>query len=56
MITEHGTYAIDCCPRDFWGLSTDEKPVNVPNASTFYEMDTKALYMFDAQNGIWLAQ
>lgn len=56
MITECGTHTIDCCPRDFIGLSTDEKPVNVPNTSTFYEMDTKKAFMFDAQNQKWLEQ
>lgn len=43
--------------RDYYGLSTDTKPTErVCNASTFYEMDTKKLYMFDAQNGVWLEQ
>ena len=56
MITEYGTFAPDCCPTDFYGLSTDTKPTGAPNASTFYEMDTKKLYMFDAQNGVWLEQ
>ena len=37
---------------DMYGLSTDTKPMDVGNASTFYEMDTKTLYMFDAQNKV----
>lgn len=41
---------------DMYGLSTDTKPMDVGNASTFYEMDTKTLWMFDAQNKVWLAQ
>ena len=41
---------------DMYGLSTDTKPMDVGNASTFYEMDTKTLFMFDAQNKVWLAQ
>lgn len=41
---------------DMYGLSTDEKPMDVGNASTFYEMDTKTLFMIDAQNKLWLAQ
>ena len=39
-----------------YGLSTDTKPTDVGNASSFYEMDTKKLSMFDAQNGVWLEQ
>ena len=44
------------CMSDLYGLSTDTKPLNVCNASTFYEMDTKKLYMFDEQNKRWLEQ
>ena len=41
----------------YFGLSTDDKPtVGVPNASVFYEMNTKNLYLFDAQNGTWIKQ
>lgn len=56
MITNCVNYHADCVPDDFIGLSTDAKPTNVPNASTFYEMDTKALYLFDAEHGAWLKQ
>ena len=45
-----------CQVYDHIGLSTDEKPTKVNNASTFYEMDTKKLYLFDAQNQQWLEQ
>lgn len=57
MITEIGLYA-NCSPREYIGLSTDAKPVDgcIPNASIFYEMDTKKLFMFDAQNKKWLEQ
>jgi hypothetical protein len=41
---------------ELYGLSTDTKPTDVGNASLFYEMDTKKLFMFDAQNGVWLEQ
>ena len=42
---------------EYYGLSSDEKPVEkVENASIFYEMDTQAVYMFDAQNNQWIAQ
>lgn len=56
MITETGNFTVDRVPADFIGLSTDAKPLGVANASSFYEMDTKALYLFDAENGVWLKQ
>ena len=38
-------------------LSTDEKPIkDIPNGSSFYEMDTKKVFMFDEQNIRWLEQ
>lgn len=40
---------------DLRGLSTDTKPTeNVPNGSTFFEMDTGDVYMFDESAQIWL--
>ena len=37
------------------GLSTDTKPVvGIPNASTFYEMDTGANYIFNADDSEWV--
>lgn len=56
MITKFESYGCGCKTWDFYGLSTDAKPTDVGNASTFYEMDTKKLFMFDAQNGAWLEQ
>jgi hypothetical protein len=56
MITEHGIFTADKAPRDFIGLSTDTKPQGVENTSSFYEMDTKKLYLYDAQNAVWLEQ
>lgn len=56
MITEFCNYAHGCCPHDIVGLSTDEKPMDVPNSSSFYEMDTKKIFLFDAENKIWLEQ
>lgn len=42
---------------EFYGLSTDTKPTtDVLNASVFYEMDTKKIYMFDEENSRWLEQ
>lgn len=43
--------------NEYYGLSTDEKPTaGVPNASQFYEMDTRDIYMFDKQNTQWIKQ
>lgn len=56
MITSYTTYGRKDCIWDMVGKSTDEKPLDVANASTFYEMDTKTLYMFDAEDRVWLPQ
>lgn len=42
--------------NEYYGISTDTKPTDVPNASTFYEMDTQKLYMYDATNAKWIEQ
>ncbi len=50
MITATGTQT-----HEFRGLSTDEKPIKyVGNGSVFFEMDTLKLFMFDAENLVWL--
>ena len=37
------------------GLSSDKMPIKEnPNGSSFYEMDTKKVFMFDEQNSKWL--
>lgn len=46
---------------EYYGKSTDQKPVDgVKNASVFYEMDTKKVFMFDADadtgSDPWLEQ
>jgi len=57
MITTFDTYASGAHTYDMIGLSTDEKPTsNIPNASSFYEMDTKKIFFFDAENKVWLEQ
>ena len=56
MITKCDNFCTECLPEDYIGLSSDEKPTDVPNTSSFYEMDTKTLFLFDAQNGVWLQQ
>lgn len=38
---------------DLRGLSSDEKPTTLPNGSTFLEMDTGNVYVFDAENEQW---
>lgn len=46
----------------FKGLSGDTKPTGayenmmIENGSTFYEMNTGKLYMYDAQNTTWIEQ
>lgn len=44
--------------NEYYGLSSDTKPTDasVPNASTFYEMNTGKLYMFNAAARTWLEQ
>lgn len=41
---------------DLRGLSADTKPTDedVPNGSTFVEMDTGDVYIFDKENTTWL--
>jgi hypothetical protein len=56
MITKAGTFTNDRCPSEYYGLSTDTKPMDARNASLFYEMDTGKLYLFDEQNKRWLEQ
>lgn len=48
----------DICKRaEFYGKSDDAKPVDgVNNADIFYEMDTKKVFLFDAENKVWLEQ
>lgn len=42
--------------NEYYGLSADKKPESPPNASTFYEMDTTDLYMYDAEREKWIKQ
>ena len=38
-----------------YGLSTDEKPTyRISNGTTFVEMNTGKVYMFDAASSTWL--
>lgn len=46
-----------CKRAEYYGKSTDTKPVEgVKNADVFYEMDTKKVFLFDEERGVWLAQ
>ena len=36
------------------GLSSDTKPSNPKNGSTFLEMDTSDVYIYDAENEEWV--
>lgn len=44
---------------ELYGLSTDEKPIkkfgttHIGNASTFLEMDTSKVFIYDEENHIW---
>ena len=41
--------------NSYRGLSTDNKPLEVPNGSEFLEMDTGKTYLFDAASEEWIA-
>lgn len=41
-------------PATFYGLSTDTKPTDVANGSTFYEIDTDKQYWFDFAGQTWI--
>lgn len=54
MVTNN-TGADQASAWDFRGLSTDSKPSNnqIPNGSSFLEMDTGNVYFWDAENNQW---
>ena len=40
---------------ELYGLSSDEKPTtDIGNGSLFLEMDTACVFIFDAENKVWL--
>lgn len=44
-------------PNGYFGLSTDTKPdKDIINGSTFYCIDTGEVFMYDEENGTWIAQ
>ena len=56
MLTISDTYANGAKLSEIYGLSTDTKPLDVKNASVFYEMDTGKIFLFDEANKKWLEQ
>lgn len=57
MITQKKGINYDGRTTEFYGLSTDEKPINekVINGSTFLEIDTGSVFMFDEEGQTWVA-
>lgn len=53
MITDIYAITVNGDYREMRGLSTDTKPTNVANGSTFDEMDTGKRYMFDEEANTW---
>lgn len=50
MITAPGISSV----YDIRGLSTDTKPTeNICNGTTFFEIDTSKLFIYDEENNIW---
>lgn len=39
--------------KDYVCLSTDDKPSKATNGSILIEMDTKDIYIYDAENAEW---
>lgn len=53
-IAGDGTQSNPDAGLDYRGLSSDTKPTeNVPNGSTFLEMNTGNVYIFDKENSSW---
>lgn len=49
---------VEQATAELYGLSTDNKSIrdDIPNASVFYEMDTKIAFLYDAENKQWVEQ
>ena len=41
-------------PQEYYGLSTDTKPLIAQNGAAFLEMDTGDIYLYDAENAQWI--
>lgn len=61
-IVQNSNFEYPINEYSFMGLSTDTKPtetydgLSIKNGSTFYAMDTKKVYMYDANGKTWLEQ
>ena len=61
MITNQGEFSISQ-PMELYGLSTDTKPTvkfkntKIENGSSFLELDTGDLFLYDGENDQWIAQ
>ena len=54
MITPAGSADTTMYSQQLRGLSTDTKPTtDIPNGSSFLEMDTSNVYMWDDENKQW---
>ena len=53
MISDVRGYPEENQPHDLYGLSTDTKPITVPNGSVFVEMDTSKVYVFSEKDITW---
>lgn len=54
MITPAGSADTTMYSQQLRGLSTDTKPTtDIPNGSSFLEMDTGNVYMWDEENKQW---
>lgn len=42
--------------KEIIGLSTDNKPTDLAEGSSFWEIDTQTLYMFNSKTSTWVAQ
>ena len=57
MLTFIGRNSVGAADRtDIIGLSTDDKPTAVGNGSSFIEMDTGSVFLFDKANSEWHEQ
>lgn len=48
--------AVGSPSSEWYGLSTDTKPTDAFNADPFLEMDTGKVFLFDAENKVWIEQ
>lgn len=54
MVTDKYDSTVSGPYKELRGLSTDTKPTNIANGSTFREMDTGTTYYFDEDGTAWI--